>query len=263
MKAKTHYEGHKTTRMPATRLLSAVFQRTIKEYKVKRIVDNFNSNKVRPIVVSYRDGKYHIVDGQHTLTALRRKFGDDVMVDVIILEGLTYEDEATLFYSQYDNCSKLSAVELLKGRVEAKEKIACEMCDVAANAGYVVNLDGATYSGYNRIIAVKQLEKMYTTLGRGDTYRALKLIRDTWGSNPHAVEGNMLKGMTLFYKTYKDKFNEKVFIKQLRKHTPEEIMANAKKRVLNSKDALYAYEICYHYNKGRSRGRLPDANDIR
>ena len=43
------------------------YQRTINMKFVKECIENFDPNKVEPVYVSYRDGKYYVMDGQHTI----------------------------------------------------------------------------------------------------------------------------------------------------------------------------------------------------
>ena len=37
---------------------------------IAKCVKDFNPNKVDPVHVSYRDGKYYVIDGQHTVLIL-------------------------------------------------------------------------------------------------------------------------------------------------------------------------------------------------
>ena len=81
-------------KLPIKMLLSAPYQREIRNNNIKEIIRKFDKNKVKPIVVSYRNGKYYVVDGQHTLTVLRMLFGENYIVTTRVLKGLTYDDEA-------------------------------------------------------------------------------------------------------------------------------------------------------------------------
>ena len=77
------------------------YQRELDQNRVKRIVANFNPDLVNPIKVSYRNGKYYVFDGQHTLAALKmRNGGKDLMVECKIYRGLSEADEAILFSEQ-------------------------------------------------------------------------------------------------------------------------------------------------------------------
>lgn len=45
------------------------YQRELKSERVKRIVSNFDERIANEPKVSYRDGKYYVFDGQHTIDA--------------------------------------------------------------------------------------------------------------------------------------------------------------------------------------------------
>lgn len=60
-------------------------------------VKSLNPNKINPLLVSYRNNKYYVIDGQNTLCALCRLYGDKVVIPTIVIQGLTYEQEALLY----------------------------------------------------------------------------------------------------------------------------------------------------------------------
>lgn len=65
------------------------YQRELDQNRVKRIVAKFNPDLVNPIKVSYRNGKYYVFDGQHTLAALKmRNGGSSDSMRTEILGGL-------------------------------------------------------------------------------------------------------------------------------------------------------------------------------
>ena len=51
------------------------YQREIKANKVRYAVAHFDPNKVDIVHVSFRDGTYHIIDGQHTVRILEQHNG--------------------------------------------------------------------------------------------------------------------------------------------------------------------------------------------
>ena len=70
------------------------YQRTVKQYRVDEIVREWNDRKLIPVVVSFRDGKFNVVDGQNRIAAMRQMAGGgDVTVPCIIHTGMTYETE--------------------------------------------------------------------------------------------------------------------------------------------------------------------------
>ena len=51
--------------------IPAEYQRKLQMGKVKQMVAEFNGIIVNPPKVSYRDGRYIVIDGQHTIVASR------------------------------------------------------------------------------------------------------------------------------------------------------------------------------------------------
>lgn len=60
-------------------------------------IKSLKPNKINPLLVSYRNNEYYVIDGQNTLYALRKLYGDKVVVPAIVIQGLTYEQEALLY----------------------------------------------------------------------------------------------------------------------------------------------------------------------
>lgn len=87
--------------MSTSQLTSGLpYQRPIKPQDVKRIIREWNPRKLTPVIVSFRDGKFNVVDGQHHIEAMRQMAGGkDVIVPCIIYTGMTYEDEAAMYAS--------------------------------------------------------------------------------------------------------------------------------------------------------------------
>lgn len=73
------------------------YQRKIKS-KIKKMTNNWNYQLCDVIIVSYRDGKFYVVDGQHRLEAARRQTIDPRKKLVCqVIQGLTREEEAARF----------------------------------------------------------------------------------------------------------------------------------------------------------------------
>ena len=50
--------------------IPAEYQRKLQMSKIKQMVSEFNGIIVNPPKVSYRDGRYIVIDGQHTIMGL-------------------------------------------------------------------------------------------------------------------------------------------------------------------------------------------------
>ena len=70
-------------RMPAAWLETDFsYQRKIDSARVDRIVNSFDPRLANEVKVSFRDGKFYVFDGAHTLSALKRIHGEEAfMVD--------------------------------------------------------------------------------------------------------------------------------------------------------------------------------------
>ncbi len=77
------------------------YQRPVDEQEVDRLIREWDGRLLDPLVVSFRDGKFHVVDGQHRVAAMRKIYGGkEVMAPCTIYNGLTYEQEADLCYKK-------------------------------------------------------------------------------------------------------------------------------------------------------------------
>lgn len=75
------------------------YQRPVKERVVDKLVREWDPRLLTPLVVSYRDGRYYLVDGQHRVCGGKKKnSGKDVDMLCQVYYGLTYEQEAELYY---------------------------------------------------------------------------------------------------------------------------------------------------------------------
>lgn len=96
-------------RMPAAWLeTDSSYQRKIDAARVERIVNSFDPRLANEVKVSFRDGKFYVFDGAHTLSALKRIHGEETfMVDCKVYYGLSYEDEAYLFALQSGESNRI------------------------------------------------------------------------------------------------------------------------------------------------------------
>ena len=71
--------------------------------------------------VSFRDGKYYVVNGQHTIEGrILRNGGEDLPILCKVYTGLTMEQEALLFAEQNGHSAPLTAGIKLRAKVVGK-----------------------------------------------------------------------------------------------------------------------------------------------
>ena len=96
------------------------YQRPVNPKEVERLVREWDGRLLEPAVVSFRDGKFFVVDGQHRIAAMcRMNGGNGVMAACRVYTGLTYEQEAELCYRLDKAKKRLSLSQSTNVLVEA------------------------------------------------------------------------------------------------------------------------------------------------
>ena len=82
---------------------------------VRSLMEEWNDDNCDFLVVSYRDNKFYIIDGQHRYTVARAR--GITSLPCIIFTGLTRQDEALRFARQQDNVNKLTPYDTFKANI--------------------------------------------------------------------------------------------------------------------------------------------------
>lgn len=92
----------------------AEYQRVLRTRKVEEISATFSEYVANEPRVSYRDGRYHVFDGQNTIEArIACNGGHDLPILCKVFHGLSKKDEALLFAVQTGISTDLTAGERL------------------------------------------------------------------------------------------------------------------------------------------------------
>lgn len=93
------------------------YERPLDEKRVRKIVREYDPKQVSQIILSYRDGVYYIIDGQHTVEATRRIFGEEYKLNSKVFYELTPQEEADQFHKHNTNKKPLSRGDDLNAKV--------------------------------------------------------------------------------------------------------------------------------------------------
>ena len=233
------------------------YQRPVKDCDVDKLVREWDPRLLTPLVVSYRDGRYNLVDGQHRVCAMRKKNGGkDVTALCRVYHGLTYEQEAELYYKLDQAKGHLRLAHATKALVESgADAEIIEIKRLLEGAGFVWALDKPTGESFE-IEATRAVINAYRLLGGAAFSRMLELAARTWPGSPASVKASFLSGMALFLKTYETELDDEVFIKRLSAVDPEEILRRGKADFSTNKAALrFARVILGKYNSQQRGGR--------
>lgn len=243
--------------LPYSVLAKADYNRPISRQRVVHIKKNYNPSEVRPVIVSFRDGKYYIIDGQHTSVALYELNDKDpnTLIYCDVRTGLTYEDEADLYVRLNKNSKKISTEDEIKGLIESRDHDALLFQEAIEHSGYTlfsgnsINAVSASWSIFNGKNGHEQLEKVLT------------LINMTWQNKRGATHSTMLRAMDGFIAAHSDEYDENVFVKKLSKENPYELIlaAQSRARITRMSGAYSLYlGILEVYNKQMRTNALAD-----
>ena len=95
-----------------------IYQRGVERKRVELIARDFNEYIVNEPKVSFRNGRYYVMDGQHTIEGcILLNGGEDRPILCKVYTGLTMEQEALLFAEQNGHAAPLSAGIKLRAKV--------------------------------------------------------------------------------------------------------------------------------------------------
>ena len=225
--AEVEYGNPGTIRTLSTsRLTSGLpYHRSVEQKNVDKLIRNWNSLELYPVIVSFRDGKFNVVDGQNRIAAMRQMAGGgDVIVPCMIYTGMTYEQEAELYAKLDKGKRPLTPRQHTKALVESgSDAKILEIKCLVEDVGFVWALDEPTGEPFE-IAPIRALINAYQLLG-GDAFsRMLSLMAGAWQGTPNSLKASMLSGMALFIKTYETELSDRAFIRRMSLVSPEEII---------------------------------------
>ena len=244
-------------RMPAAWLETDFsYQRKIDAARVERIVNSFDPRLANEVKVSFRDGKFYVFDGAHTLSALKRIHGEEAfMVDCKVYYGLSYEDEAYLFALQSGESKDVAFNTRLRALMISGSQEATDFRAHTARAGFQL-ADGAGSATKNTIAAIAKAYRLYKEYGPEQYVQILQLIADTWNGAAWSVTGYLLGGVAVFLREYGEEYSRARFIKRLRGATYEMLREEARRQQRGSSDVAHALAVAKLYNLTGGRGTV-------
>ena len=225
--------------------------------RVNEIAKEFNNYIVNAPKLSFRDGKYWVFDGQHTVAAVRTKNnGKDKSIECKVFYGLTELDECELFIAQNGISSPVALAAKLHAKYNSGDPDVTDFVKWTEKAGFIVSFDKTP--GQNRIIAVAKLYTVYKMFSEPLMYvNMLNVIREAWHGAKGSLEGGIIHGVATFYKTYYGEFNRKRLVTVLSSVSPLDIGREAKGYTISGKTS-YARIILKLYNNRTTSSRLED-----
>lgn len=233
------------------------YQRPTDPKRVAQIVKEYNPCLVNAVKVSYRDGKYYSFDGAHTIQTEKRVHNNkDCLIECKVFYGLTWLDEVELFIAQNGKSRAVQMNDKFRAMFNAGDPEVVRMVRLAENLG--ITIDFKPNKGDNRIVCLTTLANIFKNSTESDYVEILSLVKETWGGASDSFSNEILKGMHIFYSTYKSQITHKNFVKKLSRVSPSVITREGKASLAPGK-VKYARQILAAYNfNTNAANRLPD-----
>lgn len=221
----------------------ADYQRGLKQNKVANYVKNYDPMIFGTILVSYRDNRYWIVDGQHRVEVAKRLGIKTVWCQVI--EGLTYEQEAAEFYKINTRRVPLNVNQKFHALVESKDKNALDIVSILHTYGITYSRKGQEFIP-NCITAIGSVQTIYAKNGAEQLRTVLRIVKKVWNGDHISLRAEILKGVNTFINNYT--YNEDVLISALEKFKPLDLITMARASVI-SRRPNRSDGTCFHIAK--------------
>lgn len=252
--------------IPYNQLSKAGYNRGIKRAHVNRIKRNWHEDMVNPVIVSFRDGKYWIIDHQHQSQA-QYELNDcdpNTLILCDVRTGLTYEQEADLYYRLNTSSKTLTFKDKLIGLIESKDSTALKYRDIVESCGYIVggntnnslNALSLTWKIFNKVDGEKKLSEI------------LGLTKACWPDNNSGADSRIIEGISLFIKYHGDEYDRARLIKALSIKDPSEIISKGVTyyNSINSKEFTRPYcmytMLINSYNTGLRNKLTPRPPEV-
>jgi hypothetical protein len=178
------------------------------QYRVDALVADFDLDQLGTPTVSYRDGYYWIIDGQHRIEALRGIGWGDQQIQCWTYEGLTEEQECEKFLKLNDTLA-VGAHDRFRIGVNARREVPTVINGVVSAEGLHVS----TAKSPGSIGAVGTLVRVYQRGGADTLGRTRRIIRDSFGDP--GMQALVIDGIGHLCGRYGEQLDEQIAIKKL------------------------------------------------
>lgn len=184
--------------------VSELAQRQEKTYRVDKLVNDFDPDRLGHPVVNLRDNRYWIMDGQHRIAALKRWNGpgwENIHIECQVFTGLSEAQEAELFL-RLNNVLGVRLIDKFKKAVVAQRTLECGIEATLASEKLTVSESGSPGS----IKAVAALLKVTQRADLKTLAKTLRIARDSYGDP--GLEGMVIDGLGHLCQRYDGVLNE-------------------------------------------------------
>lgn len=234
-------------------------QRGLKPSRVEQILSQLDLSALGEPVLSHRDNRYWIVDGQHRVQALRQFLGDGWETQMIVckvFERMTEKDEAHLF-RQLNTVLSSSAYDKFKIGLTAGYQEETKIAQIVEAVG--LHISRGRKDSQGGVSAVSALRSAYRLSPKSLMF-SLKLASESFGDI--GLDGPIIEGFAQLHNRYERALDDETTISALShmRGGVRGLVNGAAKRRLATGNALpvcIAAEAVEVINRHRKGKKLP------
>ena len=229
------------------------YQRTVTDAEIKKILDEWNYDLVRPPMVSQRiDGSYWIVDGQHT-SAVWSVHENNAPIKCRVCKDLTHDEEVELFLQQFGVAKTVSLLDKVRAKYNRGDLAEIEMVNAVNAAGVEINYTMA--KGKNKTMAVGACLNGVKRLGPWRFTSALSILRDAFDGDKYSLGACFINGIVELYDVNEGQFERSRLVSALGKKDPR-YFTRAANGYEGTTGKRYAAAFREEYNRYCRKGKL-------
>ena len=233
------------------------YQRNFNAKRAQKIADEFDERIANEPKVSYRDGKYFVFDGQHTIGARVLVSGDkNIPIMCKVYYGMDEEEEALLFAQQNGISAPLSAGARMRAQIFGKDSEATAFYMANLSVGLVLDFDHNR--GLDRIGCIKTAFNAYKRIGEERYTEAMRILKAAWNGDPDSFRTENIIAITYFVDRYHDQYCPRRLATQLRSTDPLKIYRDGRAVGVNLTGyKKYLFPLLRIYNENGGENVLP------
>lgn len=231
------------------------YQREIDVARIKKITKNWDDDLVNAPKVSLREnGVYYVFNGQHTLAAWKKRYGNRP-IQCKVYRGLTETEEKDLFVKQEGFSKPVGLVDKLRAEYNSGNDEVMDMVRCVHLAGCTIDFDNRTSQSQNRINAVTTAYNVYKDVGHDNFINIIDILRRSFYGDYRGFQDGFLKGMKYLFKHHAENITVKQMVTALQKQ-PADYYVQQANRQEGSAAVRYAKAFVAQYNKGKRTNRI-------
>ena len=259
MTPKTNQYNYRAIAIPASQLIipRETYQRDLFSPRAKEIASKFDERIANEPKVSYRDGKYFVFDGQHTIGARVIVSGDkNIPIMCKVYYGMNEAEEALLFAQQNGVSAPLSAGARMRAQIFGKDSEATAFYMANLSVGLVLDFDHNR--GLDRIGCIKTAFNAYKRIGEERYMEAMKILKTAWDGSPDSFRTENIIAITYFIDRYHDQYCPHRLVTRLRSTDPLRIYRDGRAVGVNLTGyKKYLFPLFCIYNENAGENALP------